>query len=84
MISQQTSDKTIDLKMFLYCLYRRNCTARAVARPKHVAITACDWFSKFSSHSKNTSDKSMHKSRKSLAKAKETIVNFPKYDNLFI
>ena len=38
-----TSDKTIDLKMFLYCLYFRNCTSRAVARPQHVAITACDW-----------------------------------------
>jgi hypothetical protein len=44
------------LRMFLYCLYCRNCTARAVARAQHVAITASDWFSKFSSHSKNTSD----------------------------
>jgi hypothetical protein len=26
----------------------------------------------------------MHKSRKSLAKAKKTIVNFPKSDNLFL
>jgi hypothetical protein len=31
-------------------------TACAVVRAQHVAITACDWFSKFSSHSKNTSD----------------------------
>ena len=26
------------------------CTARAVSRAQHVAINACDWFSKFSSH----------------------------------
>ena len=45
------------LNGFLILLSNRiNCTARAVARAQHVAITACDWFSKFSSHSKNTRD----------------------------